>query len=101
MPYPKIWKRVPTVLSEQEVRRLLDGASRTATPQRDVALVQFLIQTGCRAGEATGLELGTMDWARHVVHKVLRIMFTLATRKEYYDPAKVLGEVRKAQLRAA
>ncbi|BAS26739.1 transposase [Limnochorda pilosa] len=33
--------------------------------------------------------------------KVLRVMFALATRKEYYDPAKVLGDVRKAQLRAA
>ncbi|BAS26785.1 IS110 family RNA-guided transposase [Limnochorda pilosa] len=33
--------------------------------------------------------------------KALRIMSTLATRKEYYGPAKVLGEVRKTQLRAA
>lgn len=33
--------------------------------------------------------------------KLIRIIFTLTTRKEYYDPNKVLGAYRMAQIKAA
>lgn len=33
--------------------------------------------------------------------KILTLIFTLSTKKEYYNPEKVFGEVRKSQLEAA
>ena len=33
--------------------------------------------------------------------KILTLIFTLSTKKEYYNPEKVFGEVRKSQLKAA
>ncbi len=33
-----------------------------------------------------------------VACKLLRVLFTLACKKRYYDPAVVLGEFRSAQL---
>jgi integrase/recombinase XerD len=54
----KLWKRVPTVLSPQEVDRLLTAPSRRDPwYRRDRALLELLYATGCRAGEAATLRL--------------------------------------------
>ena len=55
-------KRLPQVLTRQEVRRLLEqprGASPLA--QRDRALLEVMYACGLRVSEAVGLELGDVD----------------------------------------
>jgi integrase/recombinase XerD len=54
----KLWHRVPTVLSPQQVDRLFK-APRQDDPcwQRDRALLELLYATGCRASELSNLRL--------------------------------------------
>lgn len=49
---PKLWQRVPQVLSEKQIDRLL-AAPRRADPfyQRDRAILELLYATGCRVSE--------------------------------------------------
>jgi integrase/recombinase XerD len=59
---PRKPKRLPQVLSRQEVRRLLEqprGSSPLA--QRDRALLEVMYACGLRASEAVSLELGDLD----------------------------------------
>ena len=54
----KLWQRVPTVLSPQQVERLF-SAPEPADPcwRRDRALLELLYATGCRASELSNLRL--------------------------------------------
>ncbi|MGE0608764.1 MAG: site-specific tyrosine recombinase XerD [Pirellulales bacterium] len=54
---PKLWQRVPQVLSSVEVEKLL-AAPRPPRSlwRRDRALLELLYATGCRASEVTNLE---------------------------------------------
>jgi len=55
---PKLWQRVPHVLSAEMVDRLLDGPTRRdACWRRDRALLELLYATGCRASEISTLRL--------------------------------------------
>ena len=55
---PKLWQYLPTVLSPEQVDRLLDAPGETDSyPLRDRALLVVLYATGCRASEAAGLRL--------------------------------------------
>ncbi len=59
---PRKPKRLPQVLTREEVRRLLEqprGASPLA--QRDRALLEVMYACGLRASEAVSLELGDLD----------------------------------------
>jgi len=58
---PSLWERIPTVLTPEQVGKLLDG------PQpgerfypRDRALLEVLYATGCRASEVCGLKLADL-----------------------------------------
>ncbi len=53
---PKLWQRVPQVLSEKQVDQLL-AAPRRADPfwQRDRAILELLYATGCRVSELSSL----------------------------------------------
>ncbi|MBX3435384.1 MAG: site-specific tyrosine recombinase XerD [Pirellulales bacterium] len=55
---PKLWQRVPHVMSVGQVDRLLT-APRKADPgwRRDRALLEVLYATGCRISEVTNLEV--------------------------------------------
>lgn len=54
---------VPKFLTEEEVRRLLDGCDRTtATGRRDYAVLVLLARLGLRAGEVVALEIDDIDW---------------------------------------
>jgi len=54
---------VPKFLTEEEVRRLLDGCDRTtATGRRDYAVLVLLARLGLRAGEVVTLEIDDVDW---------------------------------------
>ena len=73
---PKLWDRLPAVMSPQKVDAFLDApaAPRSAAPvqaalaSRDRALLALLYATGCRASEVTGLRVKdvrlTEGWAR-------------------------------------
>lgn len=55
---PKLWERVPHVLSPELVERLLEAPQRyDACPLRDRALLELLYATGCRASEVSHLKL--------------------------------------------
>lgn len=48
-------------LSSEQVQALVDAARRTRTPERDVALVLVLVDTGMRVSELCGLIVGDVD----------------------------------------
>jgi len=60
---PKKWHRLPTVLSDETVRALLDSPREETDPyaQRDRAMLTLLYATGMRASELTGLKLGDLN----------------------------------------
>ncbi len=55
---PKLWQRVPQVLSPQQVEKLFEGP-RLNEPHgyRDRALLELLYATGCRASEVADMKL--------------------------------------------
>ena len=54
----KLWQRVPTVLSPEQIDRLLASPrGRDAFWRRDRALLELLYATGCRASELSNLRL--------------------------------------------
>jgi site-specific recombinase XerD len=48
-------------LTEAQIQALLDGARRGRHPERDVALIILLVDTGLRAGELCSLTVGDVD----------------------------------------
>ena len=63
-PYPKKTHRLPTVLSQEEVARLIDAA---CTPFHRT-LLMMLYATGLRRAELTHLKLADIDSQRMVIH---------------------------------
>ncbi|MBI4041544.1 MAG: site-specific tyrosine recombinase XerD [Deltaproteobacteria bacterium] len=61
---PKVWRKLPEVLTLQEVNRLLETAS-PQTPQglRDRTMLELLYASGLRISELTNLEIGHLDLA--------------------------------------
>lgn len=64
IPYGKRPKTLPTVLSTQEVARLLHAAA----PGRDRVLLQVAYGCGLRLGEVLALQVSDIDSARMVIH---------------------------------
>ncbi|MCC9395382.1 tyrosine-type recombinase/integrase, partial [Enterobacter hormaechei subsp. steigerwaltii] len=62
---PKIDKNIPTLITEQQISRLL-AAPDTDTPHglRDKALLELMYATGLRVSEAVGLNFGNVDLDR-------------------------------------
>lgn len=60
---PKVEKRAPRLLSEDEVTRLFDAASKMPAPRslRDRALLEVIYSTGMRVSEAINLRLSDVD----------------------------------------
>lgn len=58
---PSLWQRVPTVLNEQQIDKLL-AAPSAGDPfaSRDRALLETLYATGCRVSEVAGLLLNDL-----------------------------------------
>ncbi len=55
---PKLWQYLPTVLSPENVDRLLDAPTwEDPFPLRDRAVLAVLYATGCRASEISGIRL--------------------------------------------
>lgn len=60
---PQVGRRLPSALSIEEVRRLLEaaGGSDTPTSLRDRALLEVLYATGARISEVVGLVIDDLD----------------------------------------
>ena len=63
-PYPKQVRRLPLVLSQEEVARLINSARNPF----DRVLLMTLYATGARSAEVTRLQVGDIDSSRMVVH---------------------------------
>lgn len=61
---PKVDKRVPRLLTEEEVAQLFEAAARTPPPRgaRDRALLEVIYSTGMRVSEAINLRLADVDF---------------------------------------
>ena len=69
---PRLGRRLPRVLSFEEVQRLLeaplpDPANPTARGTRDAAMLHLMYASGLRVSELCGLKLGDLDTKRGVV----------------------------------
>ena len=65
---PNLPRRLPYVLSQEEIETLLDSPERTsALGIRDYAILVMLYATGVRVSELCGLTLGGLDRQRFVV----------------------------------
>ena len=101
--------RLPSVLTEDEVRELLSVERTTFLDERDHALFMFLYGTGARISEALSVDTGMIDWSGrrilitgkgnkqrflflpHVLVKELRDVY-LPRRKAYLEEKKNPGE---------
>ena len=54
---PKLWNRLPDVLSEQEMKDLLEASLSGKTPYRNRAIVEMLYGSGLRVSELVGLKI--------------------------------------------
>jgi len=65
---PRLPQKLPEVLTEQEVEKLLAAVEpNTAVGQRDAAMLEVLYATGLRVSELVGLTLRQVDLRRGVV----------------------------------
>ena len=61
---PRIEKKAPRIMSEDEVNRLFESASKAPRPRslRDRALLELIYSTGMRVSEAIALRLSDVDF---------------------------------------
>jgi integrase/recombinase XerD len=64
LPYPKRPKRLPSILSQDEVARLIDSANNLL----DYAMLMTLYATGVRRAELSRLKVDDIDSQRMIVH---------------------------------
>jgi integrase/recombinase XerD len=67
---PKVKKRLPKILSPQEIETLLAQPSRDKDPKslRDKAFLELLYASGMRVSELVALDISDVDIAEHIVH---------------------------------
>ncbi len=59
---PKLWKRIPDVLSLEEVERLIEAPDLTKDQGvRDRAILEMMYATGMRVSEASGVKAGDVN----------------------------------------
>ena len=66
LPYPKVRRKLPKILSRDEVARLIDASSSLF----DRALLMVLYGTGMRRSELARLKIDDIDSQRMVIHVV-------------------------------
>jgi integrase/recombinase XerD len=79
---PKVKKRLPKILSPEQVETLLDEPVQMSDPKslRDKAFLELLYATGMRVSELVALDVEDIDLSNEVVHCVNR------SSKERYLP---------------
>ena len=62
---PRVKKYLPRAISQEDVEKLLDEASKRDSPRslRDRAILELLYATGMRVSELVGLDVGSVDLA--------------------------------------
>jgi tyrosine recombinase XerC len=69
--FPKSGKRLPKVLSRDEVEKLLDNPGPAIKQSlRDRALLETLYATGLRVSEIAGLNIGDIDFNEHEIRVI-------------------------------
>jgi site-specific recombinase XerD len=58
---PKLPKHILPAIPSDDVQTLLEAAKQTPTPERDVAIILMLVDSGLRAAELCGLTWGDID----------------------------------------
>lgn len=58
---PPLPKRTPSGVKDDDVARLISMAQRTKTPERDVSLLLFLLDTGARVGGAAEIVMDNLN----------------------------------------
>lgn len=58
---PRLPKHLPKAFTPEQVTKLLDTAATGQNPERDEALILFLLETGCRRGGAANLGMGDLN----------------------------------------
>lgn len=68
--FPKINKKLPTYLSEQEIESLLQVAERDQSPlgKRNKVILYLLYVTGLRISELINLKIGSISWDTGFLH---------------------------------
>ncbi len=64
---PKLARRLPKTMGDDDVRALLSVCGSDAAGLRDAAMVEVLYATGARISEASGLDIGDVDLAQRQV----------------------------------
>ena len=97
---PKLPQRLPKASTDQEVQALLQAAQESNHPERDAALVYFLLETGARRGAVASLKtenLSLQECMASVItkgDKEMRLYFEKVTKEairkwlEVRDPRK-------------
>jgi integrase/recombinase XerD len=68
---PRLGRRLPGVLSVEEVERVIEAAGHGPRfPQRDRAMIEFLYSTGVRISELIAVQLEECAWRERVVRLV-------------------------------
>ena len=62
---PRVPKTKSPRLSQEEIDRTFDTALSGNTPERDMAMLLLMLDSGLRRKEVVGLELENVDWAKH------------------------------------
>ncbi len=64
---PKLGRRLPKTMGDEDVRALLEACDADAAGLRDAAMVELLYATGARISEASGLDVADLDLAQRQV----------------------------------
>ncbi len=98
-PYPKKAVRLPTILSQDEVARLIDAAH----PPLHRTLLMTLYATGLRRAELAHLKVSDVDSQRMVIHvqggKGRKDRLWAMAHKRSYVPGKVMWSGPRRNLR--
>lgn len=67
LPSPKKPKRLPKIIEEKDLRRLLDGLllATDFSTMRDALILEILYQTGMRRSELIRLKITDIDWGQN------------------------------------
>lgn len=98
VPAPASWRlsSLPSVLTDEETRRLLAAFDRSTTSGlRDYAITRCLLDLGLRAQEVAHLGLDDIDWRKGV----LRIVGTKSRRDDELPLTAVIGCALAAYIR--
>ena len=64
---PKLGRKLPKTMGDDDVRALLEACGGDAAGIRDAAMVELLYATGARISEASGLDVADVDLAQRQV----------------------------------